>query len=404
MEARHAGSLKVEPQAELNFPSRVGTGVIAEVTGQVVGADGLEIDAVKNIEKVCAEGQVRLFAKLPAFVCRNVVVLISGVLNRVCTGISLDAYSTQVDDVFGVDVRTEPEIPSQTSMQGRIVDGTDDIGQRTIEETNVLLAAQCRPWAGTQGRDTGEFPASRNLIGKGAVVQEHFAATKGQLINTIGREDIVDVLGAVAVVQMHVDMPGKLVLVRSTEAFGECVVERRRESGTEPLLRARNEGIVVRCAGRLVFLDAAVAPDIAARPAGVPVKRDAGCIERIDLVAFLVMALRTSNKSKFKEPVFDGFIDGQIPLVGVRGLRVRLDVRDGRTATGKVPVGHRGRVHSRHALGSVQVESQRLPDRGVVEINDLVEFSGIHFNFVLVDISLQVIHAKAALDIEAKLV
>ena len=60
--------LKSEPQTELNFSRRISSRNIAEIVGKVVGADGLEVGPIEDIEKVCSESQVRPLAEFPALV------------------------------------------------------------------------------------------------------------------------------------------------------------------------------------------------------------------------------------------------------------------------------------------------------------------------------------------------
>lgn len=218
---------ETEPQAELNFARRISTGNIAEVVGKVVGANRSEVDAIEGVEQVGPEGQVGLIAEPPSLVTGQVIDLGSGILNGVGSRVALNSHRAQVNNVFCVDIRPEPPVPAQTSVQRVIVDWTSDVGQCAIKEPNILLASQGRPGAGAQRGDAGKFPASYEYVRESAAVQEHFSMPKRKLIDTICGEDRVDIFSAVAVVKMHVNVPGKLILKGSAQAFGPCVVDGR---------------------------------------------------------------------------------------------------------------------------------------------------------------------------------
>ena len=120
--------LEREPQAELNFARRISTRNIAEIARQVVGANRLGVDSIEDIEKVCTEGQAGLLAEFPAFVCRNVIILVSRVFSVMGSGTSLDSDCTQVNNVLCVDIWSELSIPAQARMQRVIVQWTGEIG------------------------------------------------------------------------------------------------------------------------------------------------------------------------------------------------------------------------------------------------------------------------------------
>src|ERR1700739_2629571 len=98
-------------------------------------------------------------------------------------------------------------------MQRVIVDWAREIGQSTVKEPDVLLASQGRPGAGAQRRDAGNLPAPNKCVHESTPVHIGFTSPKRKLIDPVGSEDMIDVFGAVAVVEMHVHVPREFILI-----------------------------------------------------------------------------------------------------------------------------------------------------------------------------------------------
>src|ERR1700689_5426080 len=115
-------------------------------------------------------------------------------------------------------------------MQRVIIHWAKYIGLRGVKETDILIARQCFPRAGAKLGDSCHFPAPRQCVDHCSPVEEGLALSKRKLINSIGREKVGDVLGAVTAVKMQVYVRVELILPRHAKAFGKRVVSHQRKT------------------------------------------------------------------------------------------------------------------------------------------------------------------------------